>query len=268
MKIRIHHVDAFADEPFRGNPAGVCPLDRWLPDATMQAIAAEMNLAETAFFVPSPNGYHIRWFTPTVEVPLCGHATLASAAVIFRDLRPGDSRVTFDSLSGPLEVARDGDLLELDFPARPPRPAAVPEELPAILGAQPVGVIEADAVTRINRFAIFEEAATVRKLVPDLARLAALPPGVLAVTAPGTGEDSDVDYIVRFFAPGIGIPEDPVTGGIQTTLVPYWAARLGKSRMRVRQVSRRQGELIVTDRGERVGIAGRAVFVVDGTLHL
>jgi len=268
MRIPFYQLDAFASEPFRGNPAAVCPLDDWLPDDVLQAIAAEMNLAETAFFVPKGDGYQLRWFTPAVEVPLCGHATLASAAVVFDRLRPGLNHVSFESLSGPLSVVRDGDLLELDFPARPPRPASIPDDLGAILGAAPVAVVESDAVVRINRFAIFEDAATVRNMAPDLARLAAVPPGVVVVTAPGSGQDADVDYVVRFFAPGIGIPEDPVTGGIQTTLTPYWAERLGKSQLRARQVSKRQGELTLTDRGERVGIAGQVVFVIEGTLHL
>jgi PhzF family phenazine biosynthesis protein len=268
LKITVYQVDAFTAEPFRGNPAGVCPLEAWLPEATMQSVAAELNVAETAFFVPSGDGYHIRWFTPTVEVPLCGHATLASAAVVFRHLRPDLSRVDFESLSGPLGVTRDADVLELDFPAHPPRPATMPDELPEILGARPVTVLEADAVLSGNRFAIFDDAASVRGLAPDLTRLAALPPGAVVVTAPGTGEDADVDYVVRFFAPGIGIAEDPVTGAIQTSLTPYWAARLGRSRMRARQVSRRGGELTVTDRGGRVGIAGRAVVVLEGRLLL
>jgi PhzF family phenazine biosynthesis protein len=268
VRIPVYQVDAFASEPFRGNPAAVCPLEEWLPEDVMQAIAAEMNLAETAFFVPQGDGYHIRWFTPEIEVPLCGHATLASAAIVFRDLRPDLAQVKFDSLSGPLAVTRDGNLLELDFPARPGLPAAMPDELPDILGALPVAVLESDAIQRKNRFAIFNDAASVRVLAPDLSRLAALPPGVLVVTAPGTGQDHDVDYVVRFFAPGIGIPEDPVTGGIQTTLIPYWSERLGKQQLRARQVSKRQGELTVTNRGERVGIAGRAVFVLEGTLTI
>lgn len=268
MKLPIYQVDAFTSEPFRGNPAGVCPLEEWLPDDVLQAIAAEMNVAETAFFVQEGGGYRIRWFTPQVEVPLCGHATLASAAVLFRHLRPGLQRVSFDSQSGPLAVARDGELLELDFPTRVGHAAQIPAGLPEALGAQPVALLESDAVQRTNRFAIFDDAAIVRDLRPDLVRLAELPPGVVTVTAPGTGRDADVDYVVRFFAPGIGIPEDPVTGGVQTTLIPYWAARLGRRRLRARQVSARGGELTLTDRGERVGIAGHAVIVLAGTLTI
>lgn len=268
MRLPIYQVDAFTEEPFRGNPAGVCPLEEWLPEDVMLSIAAEMNLAETAFFVPHGDAYQIRWFTPTTEVPLCGHATLASGAIVFRYLQPERMHVSFDSLSGPLSVARDGDLLELDFPARQGWKIEVPAGLPAILGAQPSAALHSDAITRLNLFAIFDDAETVRNLTPDLAALAASPPGVVVVTAPGTGEDADVDYVVRFFAPGIGIPEDPVTGGIQTTLIPYWAERLGKQRLRARQVSKRQGELTVTARGERVGIAGHAVVVLEGTLRL
>jgi len=268
MRIPVYQVDAFTSEPFRGNPAGVCPLEAWLPDVTLQAIAAELNLSETAFLVPRWDDYHIRWFTPTVEVPLCGHAALASAAVVLRHLRPGLDRVRFESLSGPLGVTRDGDLLELDFPTRPPTPAPVHPQLAAALGAQPVAMLEADGGWGLTCFAILEDAATVRALSPDLAAVARLPSGVAVVTAPGTGEDGDVDYVVRFFGPGIGIPEDPVTGAIQTTLAPYWAARLGRAELRARQVSARQGELRVTDRGERVGIAGAAVVVLEGSLFL
>lgn len=266
LRTSVYQVDAFTSEPFRGNPAGVCPLVEWLPEATMQAIAAEMNVAETAFFAPEGDGYRIRWFTPEVEVPLCGHATLASAAVLFERLRPELTHIAFESLSGPLAVSRDGDLLELDFPARPGRPIEVPAGLADILGAQPAATLHSDAIQRLNLFAVFDDAAMVRTLKPDLAALAARPPGVVVVTAPGAGQDADVDYVVRFFAPGIGIPEDPVTGGIQTTLIPYWSQRLGKPRLRARQVSKRQGELTLTNRGERVGIAGQAVIVLEGSL--
>lgn len=270
MKVPIYLVDAFAAAPFRGNPAGVCPLDAWLPDEVMQAIAAEMNQAETAFFVPVAGSdgcdYQIRWFTPALEVDLCGHATLASAAVVFARLRPELEWVVFASRSGPLPVSRSGATLELDFPARPPVEIDIPDRLAESLGAQPSGALRAASLQSGVIYALFDDAATVRGLVPDLRRIEALPPGVVAVTAPGTGEDADVDFVSRFFAPAFGIPEDPVTGAIHTTLTPYWAERLGKQRLRARQVSKRQGELTLTARGDRVGIAGTAAFVLEGVV--
>lgn len=264
MQIPIYQVDAFSDRPFGGNPAAVCPLERWIPDATMQSIAAEMNLAETAFFVETGDGYHIRWFTPTVEVSLCGHATLASAAVVFRHLQPGDARITFHSASGPLAVTQTNGVLELDFPAFAWRDASVGDDLVAALGGvRPIAAIETTSL-----FAIFDRAEAVRAVRPDLMRLAAVHAFAVGVTAPGTGADADVDFVSRFFAPAVGIPEDPATGSAHCTLTPYWAKRLGKDRLRARQVSARQGELTVTSRGDRVGIAGHATVVLEGTLTI
>jgi predicted PhzF superfamily epimerase YddE/YHI9 len=260
MRIPMYQVDAFADRLFAGNPAAVCPLEAWLPDETMQAIGAENNLSETAFLVPEGEGYRLRWFTPKVEVDLCGHATLASASVVFTHLRRDWDRVVFHTLSGRLEVARDGDLLVLDFPARPPRLCDVPDELVTAL------VTEPDAVLLAHEYmAVYPDEQTVRSLVPDMPRLAAVTRefGVI-VTAPG----EDCDFVSRFFAPAVGISEDPVTGSAHCALTPYWAERLGKRKLHARQVSARGGELWCEDRGDRVAIAGRAVPYLEGTIEV
>jgi PhzF family phenazine biosynthesis protein len=260
MEIPLYQVDAFASEVFHGNPAAVCPLDDWLPAETLAAIAAENNLAETAFLVGGRGRYRLRWFTPTVELDLCGHATLASAFVVFQILE-GDrklSEVLFDSASGPLPVRRDGEVLTLDFPARPPAPVEPPAGLAEALGAKPME-------TRLSRdlLALFASENHVRSLTPDFRKLSRLERSVVA-TAPGR----DCDFVSRFFAPNFGIDEDPVTGSSHSTLIPYWARRLGKTRLHARQVSARGGELFCEDRGERVSIGGRAVLFLTGTIHL
>lgn len=264
-EIACFHVDAFTSRRFAGNPAAVCPLDAWLPETTMQQIAAENALSETAFFVPRPgtDDFDLRWFTPEVEVDLCGHATLAAAFVL--GLRAdAPRRVRFWSRSGPLEVAREGDDYTLDFPARPPVPMDMSEALAAALGARPRELLVARDVV-----AVFGSAEEVRALQPDFAALSRLP-GVFAVaaTAPGSGADADVDFVSRFFAPAEGLPEDPVTGSAHCELAPLWGARLGKTVLRARQVSRRGGELICALAGERVLLTGRAVLVKSGTLYL
>jgi len=259
MKIPLYHVDAFTGRVFAGNPAAVCPLERWLDDATLQAIAAENNLSETAFFVGGAGEYAIRWLTPKTEVDLCGHATLASGWVILNAIEASRSEVVFRSKSGPLTVTRDGDLYALDFPSRPPVPAAVPEALAVALGRPPREVGEARDV-----MAVYETEDEVRSLRPDLERLATLECFAVIVTAPGR----EADFVSRFFAPRQGIPEDPVTGSAHCTLVPYWAKRLGKPRLRALQVSARGGELFCQDRGERVRIAGRAVKYLEGTIEI
>jgi PhzF family phenazine biosynthesis protein len=265
MQIPLWQVDAFAARPFAGNPAAVCPLERWLPDDQMQAIAMENNLSETAFFVArSDSDFDLRWFTPATEVDLCGHATLASAWVLMREMDRTRSRVVFHTRSGPLVVVREGDDLAMDLPARPPRPVETPEPLAKALGARPDAVLRARDLV-----AVFARAEDVRGLAPDMAAVAALD-GVFAVcvTAPGTGADDDVDFVSRFFAPAKGVPEDPVTGSAHATLVPYWAGKLGKPTMRARQVSRRVGELACRLEGDRVILTGRAVIVLRGTMHL
>jgi predicted PhzF superfamily epimerase YddE/YHI9 len=255
----IYQVDAFASGVFRGNPAAVCPLESWLADGVMQAIAAENNLSETAFFVPARDGYDLRWFTPTLEVDLCGHATLASAHIVFDRLDEAARTVRFHTRSGALEVARGGDLLVLDFPALPAEPCEPPAALLEGLGARPREVRRAT-----NYLAVFDTEDAVRALAPDMARLLRLAPHAVIATAPG----ADVDFVSRFFAPAHGVPEDPVTGSAHCTLTPYWAGRLGKERLHARQVSARGGDLWCTDRGARVAIAGRAVLYMEGTIYV
>ena len=259
MAIRLLQVDTFTDRVLGGNPAAVCPLDAWLDEATMQAIAAENNLSETAFMVREGAGWRLRWFTPNVEVELCGHATLAAAFVVFETLRPGTDRVAFETLSGRLTVARQGVDLAMDFPAQPAHPASAPAVLAEALGAEPAAVLAG-----ADWIAVFESAAQVAGLAPDQALLATLDRRGVAATAPG--EDGDADYVLRFFAPKNAVPEDPVTGNVQTALVPYWAGRLGKRRLAVRQLSARGGRMVCEERGARVSIAGRAVLYMDATI--
>lgn len=259
-------VDAFTARPFAGNPAAVCPLEAWLPDAVMQAVAAENAVSETAFFVRRADGdFDLRWFTPAVEVDLCGHATLASAFVLFDRLEPGRSRVRFHTRSGPLEVERAPSGLAMDLPARPPFPA--PADLDGL--ARALGQRPSAALRARDLVAVFDRAETVRGLEPDLAAVAALDAFAVAATAPGGGaSDRDVDFVSRFFAPAKGVPEDPVTGSAHSTLVPYWGERLGKTELRARQVSRRGGELACEWRGERVRLIGQAVLVKTGAIRI
>ncbi|MDH5410431.1 MAG: PhzF family phenazine biosynthesis protein [Alphaproteobacteria bacterium] len=269
QNLNIHVVDAFVGEGLAGNPAGVCPLESWLPDETMQAVAREMGLSETAFFAPRDDGYLLRWFTPTTEVDLCGHATLASAAVFFADLDGSVSAVRFHTLkSGSLTVTRDGALMELDFPARPAAPVDN-AGIGAALGAAPVETLLLPGKACLAVYAHEDE---VRALAPDMERVAAIGAELdidagaelVIATAPGTRSD----FVSRVFAPRAGIPEDPVTGAAHTTLVPYWSARLGKAELHALQVSDRGGELFCTARGGRVGMAGRAVIRQSGTVDV
>jgi PhzF family phenazine biosynthesis protein len=250
MKLRQYQVDAFASRAFEGNPAAVCPLERWLDDALLQAIAAENNLSETAFVVPSGADFQLRWFTPVAEVDLCGHATLATAHVLFEHLGHPGALIRFETRSGPLTVRRSDGLLEMDFPARPPAPCAGPETLAAALGQLPLEVLCAD-----DYLAVFDSEETVRALAPDFALLATLDRRGVIVTAPGRDED----FVSRFFAPRLGIPEDPVTGSAHCTLAPYWAGRLGRSALSARQVSQRGGRVRCEVKGDRVLLAGTAV---------
>jgi PhzF family phenazine biosynthesis protein len=264
VKIPFYHVDAFADTPFAGNPAAVCPLEAWLSDATLQAIAAEHNLSETAFYIARGTHYELRWFTPEVEIDLCGHATVASAHVIF-DVRRENSgtHVTFQSMSGELAVDRvleqGSPLYALDFPARPPQPCNAPVDLVAALGAAPQEVLAAR-----DYMCVYGSEDEVVTLKPDLAKIAALDRFAVIVTAPG----KDCDFVSRFFAPAKGVNEDPVTGSAHCTLIPYWSARLGKTELFARQRSRRGGELWCRYRGDRVSIAGRAVMYSEGVIEL
>ena len=259
MKLDIYQVDAFATRPFEGNPAAVCPLDKWLPDELMQSIAMENNLSETAFFVAEEDGYRIRWFTPVAEVDLCGHATLASAWVLFNCLGLEADTVIFLSRSGRLPVRRRGDELELDFPAQPPRACAVPDGIAQAIGAEPQECREF-----VDLLAIFDDPAAVREARPDMAALAVLDYRGIIITAPG----EEHDFISRFFGPAVGVPEDPVTGSAHTKLTPYWAGKLGKNRLRARQVSPRGGDLLCTLEGDRVRITGRAVLFLRGSLEV
>ncbi|HET7593818.1 MAG TPA: PhzF family phenazine biosynthesis protein [Stellaceae bacterium] len=259
MRLPIYQVDAFTDRLFGGNPAAIVPLEQWLPDQTLQAIAAENNLAETAFFVPEGDSYALRWFTPTVEVDLCGHATLASAYVIFRFLDPRREQVDFRTLkAGTLSVKRQGEALAMDFPSRPATPVTMPETLAAALGKRPASVLAAR-----DYLAVYEQPEEVAALAPDFAALARLDRFAVIVTAPGR---DGVDFVSRFFAPAQGIDEDPVTGSSHCTLTPYWAKRLGKTRLEARQISRRGGALTCTLAGERVVMAGRCVLYLEGTI--
>jgi len=259
MKIPYYHIDAFASRPFAGNPAGVCVLEAWLPDATLQQIAFENNLSETAFVVARTGHYELRWFTPAVEVDLCGHATLAAAFVLFTYLEhPGDV-VHFSSRSGPLTVERDGERLVLDFPSRPPRPCPTPEALVRGLGCRPV-----EALCARDYVAVLATPAEVAALRPDLAALSELECLGIIVTAPG----EDVDFVSRFFAPRAGIAEDPVTGSAHCSLIPYWSGRLGKTELTARQLSARGGELFCQAAGERVRIGGHAVAYLRGEIEV
>ena len=259
MTIPIYQVDAFTLGPFSGNPAAVCPLDAWPGDDTMQRIAAENNLSETAFIVASESGYDLRWFTPAVEVDLCGHATLAAGYVVLNHLRPYLDAVRFDTMSGSLTVSRDRDRLSMDFPARAPTPVAVSAALVDALGAAPAEV-------HLSRdiLAVYDDEASVRGLSPDQSRLLALDEG-LGVIVSARGDT--VDFVSRFFAPKAGIAEDPVTGSAHCTLVPFWAERLGRSQLVAHQVSPRGGELHCEHRGDRVIMSGRCTLFLTGSIH-
>lgn len=261
MRLPIYQVDAFAEKLFGGNPAAICPLTEWLPDATMQAIAAENNLAETAFFVRDGADYALRWFTPTVEVDLCGHATLASGHVVFNFLEPPRKRVNFRTMkAGTLTVARQGDMLMMDFPARPATAIEPPPGLAETLGGKPREVLKAR-----DHMVVYGSAAEVASLKPDFAALGKLDCWAAIATAPG---EDGADFVSRFFAPRQGIDEDPATGSSHCTLVPYWAARLGKRELKARQLSRRVGTLFCALNGDRVAIGGRTVLYLKGEINM
>lgn len=260
MELMLYQVDAFTSKPFAGNPAAVCPVDEWPADHLLQAVAAENNLSETAFVGPGEHGLAIRWFTPAAEVDLCGHATLAAARVLFeRDAVDGD-RVEFESRSGMLAVDRLPDgRLEMNFPAYPREQLEVTPGIAQTLGAVPQELWLAKFY-----MAVFDSEDEVRSVAPDLKRVAQLDTTGLIVTAPGR----DVDFVSRFFAPRLGISEDPVTGSAHCALTPYWAERLGKTELRARQVSKRGGELWCALDGDRVRIAGHAVEVMSGVMRV
>jgi PhzF family phenazine biosynthesis protein len=255
MKLPIHQIDAFSSRVFSGNPAAICPLDAWLPDALMQAIASENNLSETAFFVPDGKEYQIRWFTPVAEVELCGHATLAGAFVVFEHLDPAREQVVFQSLSGPLPVMKKGESLSMDFPSLPASPCDCPPALTKGLGKQPLEVLFSE-----DYLAVFEEEKDIIELEPDFYALKEL--GLRGIIATAPGEESD--FVSRFFAPCLGIDEDPATGSAHSTLTPYWSQRLGRKALHAFQLSPRGGEIFCEDRDDRVEISGRAVEYMQG----
>ncbi len=257
MRIPLYQVDAFTSRVFAGNPAAVCPLESWLEDGVLQSIAAENNLSETAFFVRHGNRFDLRWFTPAVEVDLCGHATLASAFVILNELDPALGAAVFDTRSGELIVRRDGNLLSMDFPARPPAACEIPPLLVEALGRRPVATLASR-----DLLALFETEEDVRSLRPNMDLLAQVDTFAVIVSAPG----QESDFVSRFFAPRGGVAEDPVTGSAHCTLVPYWSKRLGKTNLYARQVSTRGGELWCEDHGARVSLKGRAVKFMTGEI--
>ncbi|MGD1879507.1 MAG: PhzF family phenazine biosynthesis protein [Kiloniellaceae bacterium] len=263
-EITLYQVDAFTDRPFGGNPAAVCPLEAWLPDELLQAIAAENNLSETAYFVAEEGGYRLRWFTPTMEVELCGHATLASAYVIAQHIEPGVGKIVFQSASGPLTVTRAGVIFTLDFPSEAPVTFDDKGAVAAALGIVPQAVLKAPKVDGGKLLASLASEAEVRAAAPDLAKVAILPGDGLIVTAPG----DKVDFVSRYFAPHAGIPEDPVTGSAHCVLTPFWSARLGKARLEARQISARGGDLTVEDKGDRTLISGTVTPYLEGRIRV
>ena len=263
MTLKQYQVDAFTTRLFGGNPAAVVPLDAWLDDALLQSIAAENNLSETAFFVPQQAGFHLRWFTPVAEVTLCGHATLATAWVLFNALDYASESIRFETLSGPLTVTRAGERLSMDFPAWTlDRLDTLPTGLAEALGREPVEVLGVS--TRDNLFAVFDSERDVRALKPDMRGLAALHPAGVVATAPG--DTSDIAS--RYFVPSYGIDEDPVTGSIHCGLTPYWCERMDTDRLHARQVSAREGDLWCRLLGTRVAIEGHAVGFLEGRIAL
>jgi predicted PhzF superfamily epimerase YddE/YHI9 len=298
MNIPIYQVDAFTDHVFGGNPAAVCPLESWLPDAVLQSIAMENNLAETAYVVRTGSTVEIRWFTPVLEINLCGHATLASAHVLFEHLgHPGDE-IVFSSKSGPLRAARGGGLITLDFPAFEPEPIATPEALVRGLGRKPLETLRGRDI-----LAVFGSEAEVAAIEPDFAAIRTLDCIGVIATAPGSAATErgtltarsrrsmaapggvaaersgvpaergeapaeQVDFVSRFFAPRAGVPEDPVTGSAHTLLVPFWAGRLGKTRFHAVQVSKRRGDLVCELKNGRVLMGGKAVTYLRGDIEV
>ena len=259
MTLDYYHVDAFADRVFTGNAAGVVPLKRWQPLNILQSLAMENGHAETAFFVPRGDGFHLRWFTPKVEMDLCGHATLAAAHVLWTHLAHAGDPIRFDTLSGPLLVSRESGRLMLDFPSRPPLATETPASLVEALGAKPFQIWKSR-----DYLAVFRREEELRALTPDFAKLATLDCFGVIATAPG----KSVDFVSRFFAPKAGINEDSVTGSAHCTLTPYWSKRLGKPRLRAEQLSARGGRLWCELVGDRVKIAGHAVTYLRGQIEI
>ncbi|QCR21049.1 PhzF family phenazine biosynthesis protein [Pontibacter sp. SGAir0037] len=260
-KIKLYQIDAFTSQVFGGNPAAVCVLDEWLPDELMQNIAAENNLAETAFVVRKDADFELRWFTPTVEVDLCGHATLAAAYVLFKFYEYPGTKINFYSLrSGLLTVDLDNEELTLDFPADTLQMVPTPEELVAAVGVKPTETYKG----KTDYLLVYTSQKEIEEMVPDMRKLAGIAARGIIVSSPG----NTVDFVSRFFAPQVGVDEDPVTGSAHTTLTPYWSERLGKAVLTAKQVSRRQGDLTVAYLGDRVRITGRAVAYLQGEIEV
>jgi PhzF family phenazine biosynthesis protein len=260
MKLRMYQIDAFADRLFRGNPAAVCPMRQWLPSELMQQIAAENNLSETAFVVRGKDRHEIRWFTPTVEVDLCGHATLASGYALFNLEGANGASVEFGSRSGTLAVRRSGDLLTLDFPADGAAPVSTPEPLAHALGAWPLSAYRG----RDDYLLVFPAQRDVEQIKPDFGLLSGIDARGIIITAKG----DETDFVSRFFAPRVGVNEDPVTGSSHTLLTPYWAARLGKTELTAAQLSKRGGWLRCRLAGKRVHISGKARLYLEGWIDV
>lgn len=264
MKIKLYQIDAFTDQLFKGNPAAVCPLEEWLEDELLQQIAIENNLAETAFFVKLPsNNYHLRWFTPEFEIDLCGHATLASAFVLFTEMGYTESEIKFETQSGILKVKRVDDLLELNFPSRPAEKAELPQTISEGLSLQPKEVWKAR-----DYLLLYDNEEDIQNIVPNLTILNQINinPGGIIVTA--RGQSKDVDFVSRFFTPQAAVFEDPVTGSAHCTLAPFWAERLNKVKLQALQLSKRGGALSCELNGDRVKISGKAVKYLEGVIDL
>lgn len=259
MKLPLYQVDAFAKKAFEGNPAAICPLDTWLPDEVLLSIAEENNLSETAFYIPTDKGFHIRWFTPTTEVDLCGHATLAAAFVIFSELNYKQDQIIFESKSGPLTVARDNTLLVMDFPAQAPVICELPSEIKQAFSTKPIEVLKSE-----DYIIVVDNENDVLTAKPNLSLLNNIDLRGVIITA----RSNNYDFVSRFFAPKFGINEDPVTGSAHTQLVPYWAKQLNKNNLHAKQLSSRGGELYCENLGSRVTISGYAVKYLQGEIEI
>ncbi len=259
MKVSLYQVDAFTEQVFKGNPAAVCPLDEWLPDDLLYQIAAENNLSETAFFVPTEQGYHLRWFTPTTEVDLCGHATLATAHVIATELDKNTTEIVFESKSGVLKVSCDEGRYTLDFPARPPSAFDGVSMVEEAIGIRPQATYKSTKL-----MAVLDDEESVLAVEPNFDKVAVLPGDGLIITS----TSRDYDYVARYFGPHCGIPEDPVTGSAHVVCAPYWKDQLGKTKMIAKQISKRGGVIEVEDCGERILLTGTAVLYLKGTIYL
>ncbi len=260
MQLPIFQIDAFASKTFKGNPAAVVPLNEWLSDETMQNIAMENNLAETAFFVPTQVGFEIRWFTPLTEVDLCGHATLAAAHVIFEEAEFSSNEIRFGSRSGILTVKKDGDKLQLNFPADTFSDVEIPTGIIEAIGEAPVQAYKG----KTDYLLIYKNEEVIRQITPNFHLLKNTNARGIIVSAPG----NEVDFASRFFAPAVGIDEDPVTGSAHTTLTPFWATKLGKSKLTAQQLSTRGGELEVELLDDRVLISGKAITYLQGEIFI